>query len=595
MKLPRITSADHGGRRPLGPGWDEAAVIETFYEIQPGDNIAPPVKTIARIGYDDKFFYASFWCEDPDISKIRAPYVDRDGITDDQDYVGILLDVENAHRAAIDFWIGPRGIQADSVFNEATVQRGLRPGLLLAVGRQDRHGLAGRPRSRSRSPRCATREGPAGLGADAVPRLAARVQLPVLQRQGPARLELLSLLVGDGRGHRGPAAGRRTRRRAVRRRVSSTKTYPGRRRVLRRRTSSTKGKVGLDAKWLPDAGHDRRRDDQPRLLADRVRRRADRASTSASRSSTRRSGRSSSSRWTCCRRRSRRSTRARSPIRSGARGVTGRGGHELLHRARDRRPRRRHRRHPGPGLLGRRAAGLQVLSSASARLRQDLGDSFAGLLGTARVDRGRRLQLRRRRRLPVAAQRRRRRHRAVPLQLHARARTGRISTPAWTGQKLSGFGWTASWTPLVATTGTGLPQHDDFADGFRADDGFVPQVGYREETPDVGYRFYPTGFFSRLRPLGGAATTRSTATATLISRKLFPGVAFQALGRPARRARLQLRGRSRSTGRRSSTTGSSGRRGVAVAARSGDRRRGQLRRAARRRQRARRHGRRRSR
>src|SRR5262249_6822173 len=58
--------------------------------------------------------------EEPDPRRIRAPFVDRDGITDDQDYVGFLLDVENQHRAAIDFWIGPRGIQADSVFNEGT-------------------------------------------------------------------------------------------------------------------------------------------------------------------------------------------------------------------------------------------------------------------------------------------------------------------------------------------------------------------------------------------------------------------------------------------------------------------------------------------
>src|SRR6185369_14471503 len=103
LKLSRITSPIKVDGDLSDPGWKEATVVETFYEINPGDNIPPPVKTVARIGYDDRFFYVSFWCQDPDISKLRAPFVDRDGINDDQDYVGILLDVENTNHAAIDF------------------------------------------------------------------------------------------------------------------------------------------------------------------------------------------------------------------------------------------------------------------------------------------------------------------------------------------------------------------------------------------------------------------------------------------------------------------------------------------------------------
>jgi hypothetical protein len=85
------------------PGRAEATVIDSFYEFQPGDGTVPPVRTLARVGIDDRFFYASFWCEEPETRKIRSPYVDRDGVTDQQDYVGILLDVDNAHRSAVDF------------------------------------------------------------------------------------------------------------------------------------------------------------------------------------------------------------------------------------------------------------------------------------------------------------------------------------------------------------------------------------------------------------------------------------------------------------------------------------------------------------
>ncbi len=127
LKLGRITSPITVDGDLSDAGWKDATVVETFYEFNPGENVTPPVRTVARLGYDDRFFYASFWCEDPDVRKIRAPYVDRDGINDDQDYVGILLDVENSNRSAIDFWIGPRGIQADSVFTEGSFNEDFGP------------------------------------------------------------------------------------------------------------------------------------------------------------------------------------------------------------------------------------------------------------------------------------------------------------------------------------------------------------------------------------------------------------------------------------------------------------------------------------
>ena len=98
----------------------------------------------------------------------------------------------------------------------------------------------------------------------------------------------------------------------------------------------------------------------------------------------------------------------------------------------------------------------------------------------------------------------------------------------WNGQKLSGFGMTANWSHSCYHWDW-LAQYDNFATGFRADDGFVPQVGYSQETWGAGYRIYPTGFFSRLRFLTGGnyATERDGA---LISRKAYPGISFQAGG-----------------------------------------------------------------
>ena len=39
----------------------------------------------------------------------------------------------------------------------------------------------------------------------------------------------------------------------------------------------------------------------------------------------------------------------------------------------------------------------------------------------------------------------------------------------------------------------------DYGDDFRADQGFVPQVGYRSNYVEGGYTFHPKGFFSRVR------------------------------------------------------------------------------------------------
>src|SRR5512143_2648662 len=54
-------------------GWKNAKKVDTFFETNPGDNVAPKVQTVAYLAYDEKFFYAGFEFFDPDPSRIRAP------------------------------------------------------------------------------------------------------------------------------------------------------------------------------------------------------------------------------------------------------------------------------------------------------------------------------------------------------------------------------------------------------------------------------------------------------------------------------------------------------------------------------------------
>ena len=100
-------------------GWAGASHVEQFFEYSRGDNTAPPVRTVTSLAYDDRFFYVAFRCDDPRPSSIRAPFVDRDQVLADQDYITVALDTQNDRRSATIFRVNARGVQADSVLNDA--------------------------------------------------------------------------------------------------------------------------------------------------------------------------------------------------------------------------------------------------------------------------------------------------------------------------------------------------------------------------------------------------------------------------------------------------------------------------------------------
>ena len=96
--------------------WTSAVVLKDFYQIQPGDNIAPSKQTEVMLGHDERFLYVAFHCYDePD--KVRANIPKRDDIFND-DYVGILFDTFNDKRKAYEFDFNPLGIQADGIWTD---------------------------------------------------------------------------------------------------------------------------------------------------------------------------------------------------------------------------------------------------------------------------------------------------------------------------------------------------------------------------------------------------------------------------------------------------------------------------------------------
>lgn len=102
-------------------GWKAAKPVTTWYEVNPGDNTEPGVKNVGRIAYDDHFFYASFEFEDPNPKGIRAPYSDRDDSGGGfYDFGGIVLDAGNSGRTGKLFVVTPRNIQNDTIIDDAS-------------------------------------------------------------------------------------------------------------------------------------------------------------------------------------------------------------------------------------------------------------------------------------------------------------------------------------------------------------------------------------------------------------------------------------------------------------------------------------------
>src|ERR1043166_8832547 len=118
-------------------GWKNAIRVSEFVEYFKGDNQNPPARTTGYLAYDAQFVYVAFNADDPHPRDIRAPYVDRDKVLGDQDYVAVLIDTQNDRRSAVAFRVNPRGIQTDSVVNDANGVEDFSPDFFYeAVARQ---------------------------------------------------------------------------------------------------------------------------------------------------------------------------------------------------------------------------------------------------------------------------------------------------------------------------------------------------------------------------------------------------------------------------------------------------------------------------
>ena len=101
-------------------GWKGIQPITTWYETNPGDNIEPRVRNVAYLAYDDRYLYAAFEFDDPHPEQIRAPLGDHDAVSSPTDYGGLIVDSRDDGKTAQMFLANPRGVQYDAVTSDAT-------------------------------------------------------------------------------------------------------------------------------------------------------------------------------------------------------------------------------------------------------------------------------------------------------------------------------------------------------------------------------------------------------------------------------------------------------------------------------------------
>lgn len=101
-------------------GWQGATRIDTWYETKPGDNVEPKAASVAWLTYDDKYFYAAFDFSDPDPKNIRAPFAEQDNLSIAHDYGGVFIDSSNDGKTAFEFLATARGVQFDAINSDGS-------------------------------------------------------------------------------------------------------------------------------------------------------------------------------------------------------------------------------------------------------------------------------------------------------------------------------------------------------------------------------------------------------------------------------------------------------------------------------------------
>lgn len=517
------------------PGWQGAASVGAFYETNPGDNVEPAVRTEAFLTFDERSLYVGVRCHDPEPSRIRAPFVDRDNVIGTDDNVAVFLDTRNDRRSAVELRVNPRGIQGDAVFNDANGNEDFSPDFFYdTAARITEWGWSAEyriPFSSLRYPRAAEqtwgllvwrnypREFRYAFQSARIPRgsncyICHATPITGLRDLPPAGSLVVAPYVSAQDVAVAPAPG---------------EPLGG---------GDAEADVGLDVKWAPSAqvvfdaalnpDFSQVEADVPQIAVNNrfalfypekrpfFLEGVDLLETPVPAVYTRTI---TSPRW-------------------GGRGTGKLGGTAYTVLAAEDR---------GGGtvvLPGPTGSGFAPQDYSSlvgvARLRRDLGRSFVGLLLTSREIDGADGGGHNRVLGPDFQWRPSQSDQVTGQILFSDSQSPRRPDLAaeWDGRELTGHAAVLTWGHTREKVDW-FARYRDVADGFRADDGFVPQVGYREGLAELGGSLYPTkGWLNRVR--GYLDFQRlEDRDGDLVEQRAFPGVLL--LGRRNLTANIEAR------------------------------------------------------
>ncbi|MCS7313146.1 MAG: DUF5916 domain-containing protein, partial [Acidobacteria bacterium] len=106
----------------LEPTWARAMVVRLPYEIRQGENRPAPVETFVLLGVTARAFVAAFLCPDPYPERMRVSRTDRDRMFND-DFVGLMVDTFGDQRHAYEVFVNPVGVQGDGLWSEVGGQQ----------------------------------------------------------------------------------------------------------------------------------------------------------------------------------------------------------------------------------------------------------------------------------------------------------------------------------------------------------------------------------------------------------------------------------------------------------------------------------------
>lgn len=101
-------------------GWQDVPEVTKWFETRVSDSGEPAVRNIGKIAYDDRYFYVALRFDDPHPELIRAPFADHDQLSGTTDYGGLVIDSHNDGKSALLFLANVNGLQYDAVSNDAS-------------------------------------------------------------------------------------------------------------------------------------------------------------------------------------------------------------------------------------------------------------------------------------------------------------------------------------------------------------------------------------------------------------------------------------------------------------------------------------------